>query len=101
MMCQLLYLQTLITQASKICLDVKNPAQKHTAAMSQLFPSSSSVSKRSCLSDAFDSTRQCALFNQQRKKKAAQAKPSKVSVMLVPNGSKSVPRGKHRKSWMH
>jgi len=43
---------------------------------------------------------QCVAFNQQRKKKAVRAKLSKITMMLVPNGSKVVPRGKHRKSLM-
>ena len=76
---------------------MKNPTQKHRAAMSQLFPSSSTVPKRPRLSDAFDPTLQCVAFNQQRKKKAVRAK---ITMMLVPNGSKVVPRGKHRKSLM-
>ena len=81
--------------ASKVCSNVKNPSQKHRAAMAQLFPSSSTP-KRPRISAAFDPTWQCVAFNQQSKKKAARVKPSKVKVMLVPNGSKSVPRGTHQ-----
>ena len=65
--------------------------------MTQLFPSSSTL-KRPHLSEAFDPTWQCVAFQQQKKKKAARAKPSQVTVMLVPKGTKNVPRGKHRKS---
>ena len=66
--------------------------------MSQLFLSSSSLLKRPFLSEAFDPTRQCVAFQQQQKKKAARAKPSQGTVMLIPNGTKSVRREKHHKS---
>ena len=59
--------------ASKVCSYVKNPSQKqYRAAMAQP-------------------------FHQQSKKKAAGVKPSKVKVMLIPNGSKSVARDIHQK----
>ena len=67
--------------------------------MTQLFPSSSTP-KRPRLSEAFDPTWKCVAFQQQKKKKAARAKPSQVTVMLVPKETKSVPRGKHRKSFV-
>ena len=75
----------MISKASTICLDAKNPTQKHKVAMTQLFPSLSTL-KRPHLSESFDPTWQCVAFQQQKKRKAAQAKPSQVTVMLVPKG---------------
>lgn len=88
--------QDFVSQASKVCLDVGNPSQKHREAMSKLFPSSSATKR--LRSDAFDPTWQCAAFHQQQKKKKTRPKPSKVTVFLVPVGSRCVPRGKHRKN---
>ena len=65
--------------------------------MRQLFPSSSSLPKRPRLSEAFDPTQPCIALQQKSKKKAARVKPSKVSVVVVQDVSKGVPKGKYYK----
>lgn len=90
--------QKLISQASKLCNNMKRPPQKHTEAMAALFPSSSSTPKHPRLSNVFDPTLQCVAFHQKQKKKAARIKATKVTVMLVNSNANSVPRGKHRKA---
>ena len=64
--------------------------------MRELFPSSSAP-KRPKLSGAFDPTRTCVALHQKQKKKAVRSKPSKVTVIVVQDASKGVPRGKNRK----
>ena len=63
--------------------------------MRELFPSSSS--KRIRLSDAFDPTQPCVALGKQKKKKGTRYKSSKVSVMVVEDISKGVPKKKYRK----
>lgn len=66
--------------------------------MRQLFPSSSSLPKRPRLSEAFDPTHPCIALQQKNKKKAARIKPSKISVIVVQDTSKGIPKGKYRKN---
>ena len=66
--------------------------------MRQLFPSSSSLPKRPRLSEAFDPTHPCVALQQKNKKKAARAKPSKISVIVVQDASKGIPKGQYRKN---
>ena len=63
--------------------------------MRELFPSSSS--KRIRLSDAFDPTQSCVALDKQKKKKGTRYKPSKVSVIVVKDLSKGVPKRNYRK----
>lgn len=71
------------------------PSQEHASIMRDLFPSSSSAPKRPKLS-AFDPSQPCVALPQKKKKKAARCKPSKVTVVLVEDYGKGVPRGKYR-----
>ena len=88
-------LQELSSKASTICRRIGKPSQAHAGIMRQLFPSSSSDPKRPRLSSAFDPTQQCVAL-QQKQKKAARCKPSKVTVVVVRDATMGVPRGKYR-----
>ena len=89
-------LQKLAASVSKICNRVGKPSNAHTEALRDLFPSSSS-SKRIQLSNAFDPTQPCVALENQKKKKASRCKPSKVTVIVVEDLRKGLPKGKYRK----
>ena len=87
--------QKLVAKTRAICQRVGKPTQEHAGILRGLFPSSSAP-KRPRLS-AFDPTRPCVALPQKQKKKAARSKPSKVSVILVQDCTKGVPKGNYRK----
>lgn len=89
-------LQRLAASVSKICNHVGKPSNPHTEAWHDLFQSSLS-SKRIQLSDAFDPTQTCVALEYQKKKKAVRCKPSKVTVIVVEDLRKCVPKGKYQK----
>ena len=65
--------------------------------MRSLFPSSSAP-KRPRLSSTFTPTQPCVVAAEQQKKKAVnRLKPSKLTVIIICDCSKGVPRGKYRK----
>lgn len=49
------------------------------------------------LSSAFDPTQPCVALDQQKKKKGVRCKPSKVSVIVVEDIRRGIPKGKYRK----
>lgn len=61
--------------------------------MRKLFPASSSV-KRKC--PPFDPTSECVFATQQKQKKAARIKPTNITLTIVKNVSRGVPRGKYK-----
>ena len=61
-----------------------------------MFPSSSAP-KRPRLSSSFDPMKQCVALPKQQKKKAIRCKPSKLTVIIVEDYTKDVPRGNYRK----
>ena len=91
--------QKLTASVSKICIRVGKPSNAHSEALRELFPSSSSSSKRIRLSDAFDPTQPCVALEYQKKKKAVCCRPSKVTVIVVEDLRKGLPKRKYRKEF--
>lgn len=88
-------LQKLAASVAKICNRVGKPSNAHSEALRDLFPSSSS--KRIRLSDAFDPTQPCVALEYQKKKKAVRCRPNKVTVIVVEDLGKGLPKGNYRK----
>ena len=72
------------------------PTAEHASIMRDLFPSSS-ASKRPRLTSSFDPTQNCVALPQHQKKKASRCKPSKLTVIIVEDYTKGVPRASYRK----
>ncbi len=87
--------QELQSQASGICAKARQPTKPHAKILRQLFPSSSS--KRPKLSSAFDPTKPCVASKQQQQKKSVRCKVSKITLILIEDKRRIVPKGKYRK----
>lgn len=73
---------------------MKQPSKANARLLSNLFPSTTGMRKRS---NSFDPTEECvAVAQQKKKKKAIQLRTCKVKVMLV-DASKGVPKGRIRR----
>ena len=77
-----------------LCGKLKNREKKCTSAMRKLFPASSVGVKRK--TPIFDPTSECVFAVQQKRKKAARLKPTNITLTLIDNVSKGVPRGKYK-----
>ena len=86
------------SRAREICRHVGKPTAEHASIMRSLFPSSSACSsKRPRMTSSFDPTQQCVVATQHQKKKSSRCKPSKVTIIVVSDHKKGVPKGNSRK----
>ncbi len=74
-----------------LCGKLKIPNKANAKVLSNLFPSGGRSRKR------FDPTESMTSAHQKKKKAAIRFKPSKITVILVSNPDKGVPKGKDRR----
>ncbi len=77
-----------------MCSSISKPVRAHAKVLQQLFPSSSA--KRPKLSGVFNPTQPCVAAEQHRKKKASRCKPSIITIVLIEDKRRVVPKGKYR-----
>ena len=91
----LFFSQETTKQAGLVCQKMNKPSAAHAKVLRGMFPSSSGSKKRT--STAFDPTDDCVFLDQKRKKKAARSKMTKISIFVLEDHSRGVPRGAARK----
>ena len=78
-----------------ICNSIGKPDEAHASALRRLFPSSTSVPRKRC-STAFDPMQDCVFLSEKKKKKAARKKPTRISIIVVKDIGRGVPRGNYK-----
>ena len=82
-------------RARQVCMQLKKPSQVEAKVLGTLFPSSAATRKR--CSPSFDPTAENVALPQQKKKKAARAKPSTITVIPLRSYQKNLPKRNNRK----
>ena len=92
-------MQDLSTAAISTCTNTKAvpPDQAHASALRRLFASSTgSLSTDVAKKRSFDPANECVFANQQKKKKKARQKTSRVQVIVISDLSKGIPKRRYK-----
>ena len=73
---------------------IGKPDETHASALCRLFPVFTFIpGKRST---AFDRTQDCVFVSEKKKKKTARCKPTQISIVVIKDKERGVPRGNYK-----